>query len=105
MSRPGPVSLGRVWVFQVEDYIQLALLAVSFVLEVWAVIDALIRPSDAFHAAQKLTKPGWVVILLLALVTLYLIRSPISIFGLLGVVAAGVYLADVRPAVREISGR
>lgn len=93
------------WVFDVERYIELFLLLVAAGLEVWALVDALIRPSQAFTAADKLTKPGWVLILVLALVSCLLIQSPLSIFGLLGVVAAGVYLADVRPAVHEITGR
>ncbi len=59
------------------------------------------RP-DAYTAADKLTKPVWLVILgvgvLLALV--------LGITGVaIAAVAAGVYLVDVRPKILEIQGK
>jgi hypothetical protein len=41
------------------------------------------------------------VALALGFVTLF---NPLSIFGLLGFVGAAVYLADVRPALRQVRG-
>lgn len=73
----------------------LALLA----LKLWALIDALIRPAPAYVAAGKQSKVFWVVILALAVVFV-----GIGLLGLAGIVAAIVYLVDVRPAVRGIGG-
>jgi hypothetical protein len=72
----------------------------ALVLKVWALVDACIRPQSAYVAAGKLTKLAWVAILAAAVL---LGRTSIfGIFGLLGIVAAIVYLVDVRPAVREL---
>lgn len=78
----------------------------AFALEVWALVDAARNRADSFVAASKRTKQFWLILLgvatLLGFVTL---RNPLNIFALLAVVAAGVYLADVRPALRQVSGR
>jgi Protein of unknown function (DUF2516) len=72
-------------------------------LALWALVDALIRPANAYVAASKLTKPAWVGITALAAVFAYLSRmSPLTIFWLLAAVASVVYLVDVRPAVRGL---
>ena len=70
-------------------------------LAAWALIDALIRPSTAYVAAGKLTKPAWGAITALALVVTYF-TGPLSFFGLFGVIASIVYLVDVRPALRGL---
>jgi len=71
-------------------------------LTVWAFVDALIRPAGGFVATGKLTKPAWVAITALAAVILYLTKNPIALLGLPAVIAAVVYLVDVRPAVRGL---
>ena len=81
------------------EIIQIGCLAV----ELWAFLDCLIRPTEAFRAAEKLTKPGWLVITgLAALVTFF--AGTIGFLGIAAIIAALVYLVDVRPAVREITG-
>lgn len=72
----------------------------ALVLKVWALADALYRPGQAYVAAGKLTKPAWVVILAVAL--LLTGGDFLGLLGLLSVIAAIVYLVDVRPAVREL---
>jgi Protein of unknown function (DUF2516) len=82
------------------------LLLGAFVVETWAFVDALIRPSGAFTAASKQTKPLWLIILGVAFVigiggaVGYL--QLLSIFPILAFVAAAIYLVDVRPKVRSI---
>jgi hypothetical protein len=71
-------------------------------LKVWALIDAFTRPTAAFPAAGKLTKVAWIAILVAAVVLQG--ASFLGLFGLIGTVAAIVYLVDVRPAVRELRG-
>jgi O-antigen ligase len=74
-------------------------------LRLWALVDCLTRKVAAFPAVDKLTKPAWVAMLVLALLFGSLIsRAPVGPFSLITAVVAAVYLADVRPAVREISG-
>jgi hypothetical protein len=78
--------------------LQVAVLATT----VYAFVHAAIQRPDAYTAAEKLTKPVWLVILgvgvLLALV--------LGITGVaIAAVAAGVYLVDVRPKILEIQGK
>jgi hypothetical protein len=70
-------------------------------LAVWAFVDALVRPAAAYVAAGKLTKPGWMAITGIAALVLFW-RGPMDFFGLPAVIAAVVYLVDVRPAVRGL---
>ncbi len=69
---------------------------------VYAFVHAAMQRPDAYTAAEKLTKPVWLVILgvgaLLALV--------LGITGVaIAAVAAGVYLVDVRPKILDIQGK
>ena len=74
-------------------------------LRVWAFLDCLTRKAAAFPAADKLTKPTWLLILVAGgLLGTFVNPSPLWPLSLISVVAAAVYLADVRPAVREITG-
>lgn len=73
-------------------------------LQIWALLDCLTRKLAAFPAVGKLTKPAWLAMLLLGALFSALSRQPLGIISLIAVVIAAVYLADVRPAVREISG-
>jgi hypothetical protein len=70
-------------------------------LTVWAFVDALIRPAGGFVAAGKLTKPGWAAITGLAALIVFW-QGPMSFLGLPAVIAAVVYLVDVRPAVKGL---
>lgn len=82
------------------------LLVVSLGIRAYALIDALLRPDQAFVAAGKLTKPAWLVILALAFVIgLVGLDSLVGIFNIAGLIAAIVYLVDVRPAVRALTPR
>jgi predicted cobalt transporter CbtA len=82
-----------------------ALWLAALVVEVWAFVDAIRRPAPAFPAAGKLTKPLWLIITgvacVIGLASLAYSASPLSLFPIVAFVAAGIYLADVRPKVRE----
>jgi hypothetical protein len=71
------------------------------ILAAWALVDALIRPASAYVAAGKLTKPAWGAITALALVFAYF-TAVLSFLWLPAVIAAIVYLVDVRPALRGL---
>jgi hypothetical protein len=82
----------------------LSLLSLAIVvLQGWALVDCVLRPTKAFEAAGKLTKPAWLAITAIALVV-GLLFGPLGILGLAGIVASIVYLVDVRPAVRQVQG-
>ncbi|HEX5497133.1 MAG TPA: DUF2516 family protein [Mycobacteriales bacterium] len=74
------------------------------IVEAWAVVDCVRRPTASYVAAGKLTKPAWLAITVLALATSLLHLSIFNLFGLAGIIAAVVYLVDVRPAIKEVQG-
>jgi len=92
-------------VFAVQSTLSLILSVVLFGLQAWAFTDAAFRRPDAFVAADKLTKPGWMLILGIALVAHVLIWSPVSFLNLIGAVAAIVYIVDARPAMQALTRR
>ena len=86
------------WFFEV-------LMAAAFVVEAWAFIDALRRPTGAFPAVGKQTKPIWLIItgvaVVVGLASLAYHITLISILPIVAFVAAAIYLTDVRPKVKE----
>ena len=72
-------------------------------LRVWALLDCAIRKTAAFPAVDKLTKPSWLVILVVSGLLGTFASPPLWPISLISVVVSAVYLADVRPAVREIA--
>ncbi|WP_437339858.1 DUF2516 family protein [Mycobacterium asiaticum] len=76
------------------------------VTAVYAFVHAAMQRSDAYTAAEKLTKPVWLVMLGGAVALTSILGF---LFGVLGVamaaVATGVYLVDVRPKLLEVQGK
>ena len=75
---------------------------VVLAVTVYAFVHAAMQRPDAYTAADKLTKPAWLGILgvsgLLSLV--------LGVTGsVIAAVAAGVYLADVRPKLLDVQGK
>ena len=69
---------------------------------IYAFVHAAMQRPDAYAAAEKLTKPVWLVILGVAgLLSLFLGVTGVAIAA----VAAGVYLVDVRPKLLEVQGK
>ena len=88
-----------------QNVVLLVLGAAAFACEVFAFVDAVRQPEAAYIAASKRTRKFWLILLGVALalgvVTLF---NPLSLFGLLAFIGAAVYLADVRPALRQVRG-
>jgi hypothetical protein len=85
-------------------YFFVALAVAAFVVEAWAFVDAIIRPAPAFVAAGKQTKVIWLIILGVAFVLGLYSAAYGGVTGILSVaafVAAAIYLADVRPKVKN----
>jgi hypothetical protein len=77
--------------------------AALLVVILFAFIDAAVRRGTAYVAAGKQTKQLWVLVLGVAFAATFL-AGVISLFGMAALVASIVYLVDVRPAVRAVSG-
>ena len=60
---------------------------------------------DHYRAADKLTKPAWVAILGIGAAAQVLMPDVRSLINLAFTIAAFVYLADVRPALRGLHQR
>jgi hypothetical protein len=76
--------------------------AAVLIMALYALVHAALQRQDAYTAADKLTKPVWLIILgagiLLALV--------LDVTGAaIAAVASGVYLVDVRPKLLEVQGK
>jgi hypothetical protein len=74
---------------------------------IYAFVNAASQRADAYPAAGKMTKNAWLGITGGAVV-LALVTNVIGL-GIMGIaitaVAAGVYLADVRPKLLEVQGK
>lgn len=88
----------------IHSALALAIFWGSVAFEAFAFADAALRPAQAYVSAGKLTKAAWLLILALAVLTCLAFLGPTGIFGLLGLLAASVYMADVRPAVASRRG-
>lgn len=75
------------------------------VVKLWALVDAVLRPAQAYVAADKLTKTGWLWILGLTVAANVLWPRLLGITSFAGIVAAFVYLLDVRPALASVTRR
>lgn len=79
------------------DLIEWGTLAIG----IWAFVDALMRATPLYAAADKLTKPAWLGITGGA-AAVALLSGAIGIFGMVALVASIVYLVDVRPALKTV---
>lgn len=75
----------------------------GLILAVFALIDAIRVPEQAFTAAGKQTKNMWLIILGISVAVIF--AFPLLILKIAGVVAAAVYVVDVRPAVKQYRRR
>lgn len=88
-----------------QTVVLLVLSVGALVLTGFAFLDAVRRPAQAFAYASKRTKTFWSVLLGVALAVSFVsFGGGLGLFMILPVVAAGIYLADVRPAVSSYRG-
>ncbi|UUL76345.1 DUF2516 family protein [Pseudarthrobacter sp. Fe7] len=100
---------GRIIIAYVEQAVFFILGLVALGLELWAFVDCARHRSNAFEATGKRTKTFWLALTggsaLVGVISLFGagngLFSTLGLFGLAAVVAASVYLADVRPAVKD----
>jgi hypothetical protein len=82
--------------------LQIAVLLTS----VYAFVHAALQRSDAYTAAEKLSKPAWLAILGGAVALTSILGFILGVMGVvLAAVATGVYMVDVRPKLLEVQGK
>ena len=91
-------------VFTVESYVHLLVAIASLAIAIFAFVNSLLYSAEAYVAAGKLTKTTWCTILGLAVV-LQFIPIGFSLITIALLIAAFVYLADVRPALAGLNRR
>lgn len=98
MSAYGFIGLLQWGVFMV---LRVVILGIS----AWALIDCASTPTRAFPSEGKQTKGMWLALTILAVALAFLSFPPLNLisvaFSLFILIIPGVYLADVRPAVKS----
>ncbi|MBN2177408.1 MAG: DUF2516 family protein [Demequinaceae bacterium] len=93
-----------------QDGLLLILGIAAFIVEVYALVDSLKYTNEQYYAAGKRNKAFWTAMTGSAAAVGFLTLPPpighnpsgvLSILGLAAVVVAGVYLTDVRAALRS----
>jgi hypothetical protein len=92
------------WVGDVTSAINIVVLVVSLGLECWAFVHALLQKAEAFSAVETLQKGVWLALIGGTVVASLLFFAFNMLFAMIALIAALVYLLDVRPRIREISG-
>lgn len=81
----------------------LLILAV-LLIKIFALVDAAIRPAQAYTAADKQSKNFWLILLGVLVAFDLIFGGSLGLISLVGLIAALVYLVDVRPAVKAVGG-
>ncbi|NUS72185.1 MAG: DUF2516 family protein [Corynebacteriales bacterium] len=98
----GLMNSSGLWVDGITGTIALVIFLVSLVLEVWAFIHCAIQRSDAFTALGTLSKGIWLLLIGGMMLLSYFFFILNSLFGLIALIAALVYLLDLRPRIKDL---
>lgn len=88
----------------VQGLVAMVLSFGAFGLVLYGLIDAIRTSGHAFAAAGKQTKQIWLIILGVATALAFVSLGGLGIFTIVGAIAGGVYVVDVRPAVKQTGG-
>ena len=91
-------------IFTAESYLILLVTFVALATSIFAFVNSLLYSGEAYEAAGKLTKTTWCTILGIG-VLIQFVPLGFFIIQLALLVAALVYLADVRPALSSLRRR
>lgn len=89
----------------VQNVVVLVLWVLFLVVKGYAFIDCIRRPTAAFPAVGRQSKILWGILTGVSLLTGLLPNLTLNLLGIAGMVASLIYLFDVRPKIREITGR
>jgi len=79
--------------------------ALFLAIKGFAFVDCLRRPAAVFPAVSRQSKVLWLVLSGLAALTGLLPSMTLNLIGLAGLVAALIYLFDVRSRINDLMGR
>ncbi|MGH3736491.1 MAG: DUF2516 family protein [Micromonosporaceae bacterium] len=89
----------------IVDGINLLIFIFAVAIEVVAFVHCLLQRAESFKAVDTLPKGLWLALTGgAAVLSVAVLSSPIGILGLIGIIAASIYLLDVRPAIRDLAG-
>ena len=91
-------------VFAVQSAVMLVIDLVGIAVTIFAFVSSLTYSAEAYRAAGKWTKQGWSIVLGLAVV-LQFVPIGSMLIQLAMLIAALVFLADVRPALSSLTRR
>ena len=89
----------------VQNIVVLALWVVLLGVKGFAFAECLRAPTAAFPAIGRQSKILWLVLTGLALLTGLAQNLTLSLFGIAGAVIAIIYVFDIRPRIKSITGR
>jgi len=94
-------------IYAFQSTLMLVVLIALLAIKGFAFVNSLTYSAEAYEAAGKLTKPAWCAITGLGFAAQLLLigSSPLGIIHLAFTIASLVYLADVRPALAEVTSR
>ncbi len=73
------------------------------VLALFALVDVLRRPTEAFPAVERQSKIAWALFTGISAAVIFIFGA-VNFLGIVGVIVTMFYFVDVRPKVREITG-
>lgn len=89
----------------VQDVVVLGLWIVLLGVKGFAFIECIRAPAAAFPAIGRQSKVLWLILTGLALLTGLAPNLTLSLFGIAGAVIALIYMFDIRPRIKAITGR
>ncbi len=92
------------FIYSLQGWIIFGLSLLALATELFALVHAVRARTDAFVAAGKQTKRFWVIALVLASLMGLASLGGLGLLAIVGIIIAGVYLADVRPALDQLLG-
>jgi hypothetical protein len=92
--------------WQFQSLVGLVLGVLVLGLAVWAFVDCLRRPANAFPYIERKSKSLWLILTGIgAGVGVLVVGDPLNIFGIATLVLSLVYLFDLRPKFEQINTR
>lgn len=87
-----------------QNLVVLILWVLFGIVKIWALVDCVRRPAEAFPAVGRVSKILWLILTGAAALTGLIPNLTIGIIGIAGIVVALVYLFDVRVRIIDITG-
>ena len=87
-----------------QNLVTLVLWVLFGIVKIWAFVDCVRRPAQAFPAVNRISKVLWLILTGVAALTALLPGLTLNIIGIAGLVIALIYLFDVRARIADLLG-